>query len=89
MSLPTKKLYFAFASLLSIVFFIGLGLYFFQKNLLPHRAHAIEIAPNTSPRQQLEFESGKLAHDLREKQMKELHPSIDEAMDEILKENSR
>ncbi|MGZ3770687.1 MAG: hypothetical protein ACXVCP_15255 [Bdellovibrio sp.] len=57
--------------LLLILFFIGGALLLWQKNLL--RKDFFFNTPEKSPRLQLEFESGKLVKNLKEKQIKYLH----------------
>ena len=89
MSLPTKTLYQISGIFLGIIFLLGLGLYFLQSKILATRPSEHEHSPLVSANEQVEFESGELSGKLREKQMKELHPSIDRAMDEVLQESAR
>ena len=87
--LPVRLLYVIVGTLLTVLTAIGIVLSLFQSHLstTPNSTHESR-SPVTSPREQVEFESGALAQKQRDEQMKQLG-SMEPAFQTLLREEKK
>ncbi len=89
MSLATRSLYRIAFSLLAALGLIGIGLLLFQHEILSTRPIEHEVAPKSSANDEVEFESGKIARELKQKQLRDLESGLNQAISDVLKENPK